>query len=94
MAPVVRAIDRTLEFLDLVGTCHKFMASTNRLVPLFRGRELPPDTREIIEQNLSRVRAACDRTESEKAVRARRGAIRRRSPEGRTGRGKAQVPPR
>lgn len=60
MAPVIRSIDRTLEFLDLVGACHKFVASTNRLVPLFRDRELTQGAHEVIGQNLSRVRAACD----------------------------------
>ncbi|WP_030786597.1 DUF6192 family protein [Streptomyces sp. NRRL S-920] len=60
VAPVVRSIDRTMEFLDLVGACHKFVASTNRLVPLMRDRELSLDAQEVIGHNLSRVRAACD----------------------------------
>ncbi|MFD6286324.1 DUF6192 family protein [Streptomyces sp. NPDC060205] len=60
VAPVVRSIDRALEFLDMVGACHKFIASTSRLVPLFRDRELSGDSREVILTNLSRVRAACD----------------------------------
>ncbi|WP_308117616.1 DUF6192 family protein [Streptomyces anatolicus] len=62
---MVRAIDRTLEFLDLVGACHKFVASTSRLVPLVRDRELSEDAREVIGHNLSRVRAACDWVEHE-----------------------------
>ncbi|MFG2961585.1 DUF6192 family protein [Streptomyces sp. NPDC048291] len=60
VAPAIRAIDRTLEFLDLVGACHKFVASTSRLVPLMRDRTLAPDAREVIGHNLARVRAACD----------------------------------
>ncbi|MER5950332.1 DUF6192 family protein [Streptomyces sp. NPDC001904] len=60
LAPVVRSIDRTMEFLDLVAACHKFVASTNRLVPLFNDRYLPEDARAVIDHNLSRVRAACD----------------------------------
>ncbi|MCC9738343.1 DUF6192 family protein [Streptomyces sp. MNU89] len=60
VAPAVRAIDRTLEFLDLVGACHKFVSSTSRLVPLVRDRDLSEDAREVIGHNLSRVRAACD----------------------------------
>lgn len=60
LAPVVRSIDRTLEFLDLVAACHKFVASTNHLVPLFNDRELTEDARAVIEHNVARVRAACD----------------------------------
>lgn len=58
--PVIRSIDRALEFLDMVGACHKFVASTGRLVPLLWGRELPQDSREVILTNPSRVRAVCD----------------------------------
>ncbi|MGW1278871.1 DUF6192 family protein [Streptomyces tsukubensis] len=60
VAPAIRAIDRTLEFLDLVGACHKFLALVNRLVPLMRDRTLAPDVQEIIGHNISRIRAACD----------------------------------
>ncbi|WP_324605541.1 DUF6192 family protein [Streptomyces niger] len=60
VAPLTRQIDRTIEFLDMVGTCHKFVASVNRLVPLFRHRDLSDDARAVIDTSLSRVRAACD----------------------------------
>ncbi|MFD7169132.1 DUF6192 family protein [Streptomyces violascens] len=56
----MRAIEQNLEFLDLVGACHTFVASTNRLVPLFHRRTLPQDAQAVINSNLTRVRAACD----------------------------------
>ncbi|WP_286246889.1 DUF6192 family protein [Streptomyces graminofaciens] len=60
VAPVVRQLDRTIEFLDLIGACHKFVAATGRLVPQMRGRRLSEDEREVIHKNVDRVRATCE----------------------------------
>ncbi|MGW0583309.1 DUF6192 family protein [Streptomyces sp. NPDC002920] len=60
VAPVVRQLDRTIDFLDLIGACHKFVAATGRLVPQTRGRRLSEDEREVIHRNVDRVRATCE----------------------------------
>lgn len=38
VAPAVRHIDRTVEFLDLVTACHTFVAAVGRAVPGLRDR--------------------------------------------------------
>ncbi|MER6162930.1 DUF6192 family protein [Streptomyces sp. NPDC001868] len=60
VVPVVRQLDRTIDFLDLIGACHKFVAATGRLVPKMRGRRLSEDERELIHKNVDRVRATCE----------------------------------
>jgi hypothetical protein len=57
VAPVVRQLDWTIDFLDLIGACHKFVAATGRLVPQMRGRRLSEDEREVNHKNVDRVRA-------------------------------------
>ncbi|WP_327749930.1 DUF6192 family protein [Streptomyces europaeiscabiei] len=64
VAPAIRQIDRTIEFLDLIGACHKFVAATGRLVPQMHGRRLSEDERDLIHKNVARVRATCEWVES------------------------------
>ncbi|MEU2685952.1 DUF6192 family protein [Streptomyces hygroscopicus] len=64
VAPVVRHLDRTIEFLDLIGACHKFVAATGRLVPQMRGRRLSDDEQDLIHKNVARVRATCEWVEA------------------------------
>lgn len=60
VAPVVRQIDRTVEFLDLVSACHSFVAAAGRTVPGLRDRQLGEDERAIVHENVARVRATLD----------------------------------
>lgn len=60
VAPVVRRLDRTVDFLNLIGTCHKLVAATGRLAPQMRGHRLLEDERELIHRNVDRVRATCE----------------------------------
>jgi len=57
IAPVVRQLQRTSEFLDLATACHSFVATAGRVVPGLRGRTLSEDERALIHENLARVRA-------------------------------------
>lgn len=60
VAPAVRHIDRTVEFLDLVTACHSFVAAAGRTVPGLRDRTLGDDERTIVHENVARVRATLD----------------------------------
>ncbi|WP_409468674.1 DUF6192 family protein [Streptomyces sp. HC307] len=58
--PAVRAIEHTIEHLDLVGSCHSFVATLGRLVPQLRGQQFTDDERETVRRQIGRVRAAAD----------------------------------
>ncbi|MFI8242657.1 DUF6192 family protein [Streptomyces sp. NPDC085866] len=60
VAPTVRHIDRSMEFLDLVTACHSFVAASGRVVPGLRDRQLSEDERTIVHQNVAKVRATLD----------------------------------
>ncbi|MEU9405746.1 DUF6192 family protein [Streptomyces sp. NPDC048281] len=60
IAPAVRHIDRTAEFLDLVTACHAFIAAAGRTVPGLRDRTLADDERTLVHQNIAKVRATLD----------------------------------
>jgi hypothetical protein len=60
VAPVVKNIDRSVEFLDLVTACHAFVAAAGRVVPGMRDRQLGDDERIIVHENVARVRATLD----------------------------------
>ncbi|RST20770.1 RacO protein [Streptomyces sp. WAC04770] len=60
VAPAVRNIDRTVEFLDLVTACHAFVAAAGRTVPGLRDRNLSEDEGTIVHQNIAKVRATLD----------------------------------
>ncbi|MEV0439890.1 DUF6192 family protein [Streptomyces spectabilis] len=60
VAPAVRHLDRTAEFLDLVTACHAFIAAAGRTVPSLRDRTLADDERTIVHQNIAKVRATLD----------------------------------
>ncbi len=59
-APAVRKIEHTLVYVDLVGSCHGFMATLGRLVPKTRGQQFTDDERETVRRQLARVHAAAD----------------------------------
>ncbi|MFD3926620.1 DUF6192 family protein [Streptomyces sp. NPDC058614] len=56
----VRKIERTQEFLDLVGACHHFVAACGKAVPQLRGRTLSDDEQAVLAQNVARCRATLD----------------------------------
>ncbi|MEU5396607.1 DUF6192 family protein [Streptomyces tibetensis] len=60
VAPAIRNIDRSVEFLDLVTACHSFVAAAGRVVPSLRDRQLGDDERTIVHENVARVRATLD----------------------------------
>jgi hypothetical protein len=60
VAPAVKKIDRTVEFLDLITACHAFVAAAGRVVPSMRDQQLGDDERIIVHENVARVRATLD----------------------------------
>ncbi|MFI5672237.1 DUF6192 family protein [Streptomyces sp. NPDC051704] len=64
VAPAVKRIDRTVEFLDLVTACHAFVAACGRAVPGLRDRQLSDDEKVIIHENVARLRATLDWVET------------------------------
>ncbi|MFF3015399.1 DUF6192 family protein [Streptomyces sp. NPDC057939] len=60
VAPAIRNIDRSVEFLDLVTACHAFVAASGRVVPGLRDRQLGDAERTIVHENVARVRATLD----------------------------------
>lgn len=58
--PAVRKIEHTIEYLDLVGSCHSYVSSLGRLVPRLRDQEFTEDERETVRRQIGRVRAAAD----------------------------------
>jgi hypothetical protein len=60
VAPLVRAIEHTTEYLDLITACHVFVASAGRTVPALRDRRLSPDEVTVVHSNIARVRATLE----------------------------------
>lgn len=60
VAPAVRNIDRTVEFLDPVTACHAFVAAAGRTVPSLRDRTLSEDEGTVVHQNIAKVRTTLD----------------------------------
>ncbi|WP_405194337.1 DUF6192 family protein [Streptomyces anulatus] len=58
--PAVREIEHTIEYLDLVGSCHQYVATLGRLVPRMRDQEFTEDERETIRRGIAKVRGAAD----------------------------------
>ncbi|UUU32287.1 DUF6192 family protein [Streptomyces sp. CA-210063] len=56
----VKKIERTAEFLDLVGACHRFVAACGKTVPKLRDRHLSDDEQAVLAQNVARCRATLD----------------------------------
>ncbi|MEU5422683.1 DUF6192 family protein [Streptomyces sp. NPDC020667] len=58
--PAVRRIERTEEFVDLLGAFHRFVRETSKAVPKMRDRQWSGDEREVLLSNIARARAALD----------------------------------
>ncbi|MEU2516093.1 DUF6192 family protein [Streptomyces syringium] len=58
--PAVRRIERTEEFVHLLGAFHRFVRETSKVVPKMRDRQWSGDEREVLMSNIARARAALD----------------------------------
>ncbi|MFF5315620.1 DUF6192 family protein [Streptomyces massasporeus] len=64
VAPAVRHIERSMEFLDLVTAFHSFVAAAGRIVPSLRNHAFGDDERAIVHENVARCRATLDWVET------------------------------
>jgi hypothetical protein len=62
--PALERVRHTTGFIDLVGACAAFVASTGRVVPGLRGQSFSEDERVAVHKNLARVRASADWVEA------------------------------
>ena len=58
--PALPRLERTREFIDLVGACAVFVSSMTRIVPEPRGHPFTEDERATVARNVARVCATCD----------------------------------
>ncbi|PAZ12918.1 RacO protein [Streptomyces sp. SA15] len=64
VGPAVRRIERTEEFVDLLGAFHRFVREASKAVPKMRDRAWSGDEREVLLSNIARTRATLDRMET------------------------------
>ncbi|MGP4085565.1 DUF6192 family protein [Streptomyces sp. KR55] len=60
VAPTVRGLQRSIEFIELVGAFHALVTAAGRIVPRLRDRHLTDDERALIHENISRVKATLE----------------------------------
>ncbi|WP_431921148.1 DUF6192 family protein [Nonomuraea jabiensis] len=58
--PALPRIERSRDFLDLIGTCSLFVASIGRILPGLRDHQFTGDERVAVARNVARVRATAD----------------------------------
>jgi len=60
LAPVVKKIDRSVEFLELVTGCHAFVSAVGRALPGLRDRQLNDDEQAVLRERIAACRATLD----------------------------------
>lgn len=58
--PVLGHLERTTDFVDLIGTCSGFVASVGRVLPRLRGHQFTGQEKTAISKQVLRVRTAAD----------------------------------
>ncbi|WP_410585493.1 DUF6192 family protein [Amycolatopsis sp. lyj-108] len=58
--PAIRRVEHRMEVVNLLGACAAFVSAVNRVVPTLHGEHLTTNEREAVFDNLERVRAAAD----------------------------------
>ncbi|WP_436776628.1 DUF6192 family protein [Yinghuangia sp. YIM S09857] len=62
--PALDRVERTAQFIDLIGVCVGFVTSAGRVIPSLRGHEFTDDERAVVASNIARIRATADWLES------------------------------
>ncbi|MEV0623903.1 DUF6192 family protein [Nonomuraea sp. NPDC050404] len=58
--PALPRIERSRDFIDLVGACSVFVAAMGRVMPTLRGHAFTAEEKAAVARNLARVRATAD----------------------------------
>ncbi|NRQ31836.1 hypothetical protein HII36_08280 [Nonomuraea sp. NN258] len=58
--PALPRIERSRDFIELVGACSVFVAEVGRVLPTLRGHAFAADEQATVARNLGRVRATAD----------------------------------
>ncbi|MER7859111.1 DUF6192 family protein [Amycolatopsis japonica] len=58
--PAIRRVEHRLDIVNLLGACAAFVSAVNRVVPHLHGQQLAASEQEAVFENLQRVRAAAD----------------------------------
>ncbi|WP_218952138.1 DUF6192 family protein [Amycolatopsis anabasis] len=58
--PALEQIERSEQFVELVGACSAFVASVGRTLPTLRGHKFSTPERETVHRNVARVRTTAD----------------------------------
>ncbi|MGW9210989.1 DUF6192 family protein [Embleya sp. NPDC055664] len=62
--PALDRVERSAQFIDLLGVCVAFVSGAGRAVPGLRGHRFSADEREVLASNIARIRATADWLES------------------------------
>ncbi|WP_267888804.1 DUF6192 family protein [Streptomyces sp. NRRL F-5755] len=65
---MVRKIERSEEFLELLTACHRFVMACTQAVPKLRGRRLSEDEQAVLAEKITRCRATLDWIETAAAT--------------------------
>lgn len=60
VAPTIRRLERSIEFIELVGAFHALVTTAGRIVPRLRDRTLSDEERAVIHENVARVKATLE----------------------------------
>nr|WP_253740331.1 DUF6192 family protein [Nonomuraea thailandensis] len=58
--PALPRIERSRDFVELVGACSAFVAAVGRVLPTLRGHAFTAEEKATVARNLGRVRATAD----------------------------------
>jgi hypothetical protein len=58
--PALPRIERSRDFIELVGACSVFVAAVGRVLPMLRGHAFTAEEKATVARNLGRVRATAD----------------------------------
>ncbi|GAA4990067.1 DUF6192 family protein [Yinghuangia aomiensis] len=62
--PLLARVERTAQFIDLIGVCVQFTTGAGQAIPSLRGHEFTDEERDVVSTHIARIRATADWLES------------------------------